>query len=94
MNIQIEFTGFAQALVGQKVISLSVEMGTNYRGIVKKIGQEFPGLVGLLIDDDGETFLSGNMFIINGNLETPAFVMDEVPNDGEHLVLMSLVTGG
>lgn len=94
MKIEVEFTGFAQAITHQKVIQLELPEGTTYREIVKLLGQKYPELVGLLIDVDGETFLSSNMFIVNGDMVSPAMVMDESPRDGDRLILMSLITGG
>jgi len=41
-----------------------------------------------------DDFLSSNMFVINGNLEFPAMIMDESPRDGEKVALMSVITGG
>jgi hypothetical protein len=34
------------------------------------------------------------MFVINGNLEFPAMILDQSPMDGEHISLMSVITGG
>ena len=34
------------------------------------------------------------LFVINGDLATPAMVMDDHPRDGDHLILMSVITGG
>lgn len=94
MQIEIEFTGFARTITNHKVIRLELPEGTTYREIVKLLGQEYPALIGILIDRDGETFLSSNMFIVNGDMVAPAMVMDESPKDGDRLVLMSLITGG
>lgn len=94
MDLLIEFTGAAQMVTGNKRINLEIQSGATYQDVVRQLGAVYPGLIGLLIDRDGETFLSGNMFIIDGNLETPAFVMNEHPQEGAHLIVMSLVTGG
>ncbi len=93
-TITVEFTGAARAMLGQKTASVAMPFTSTYKDVIRHLGQRFPQLIGLLIDTDGETFLSGNMFIIDGNLETPAFVMDEIPSDGVYLIIMSLVTGG
>ncbi len=94
MDINVEFTGLARTIAGQKKITLPLPETATYRDVVRGLAQRYPAMVGLLIDEDGETFLSANMLIINGELETPAFVMNDHPSDGERLVLMSLVTGG
>ena len=94
MEISVEFTGVARNIVRQKTIQLSLEETSTYQDIIRLLARRYPALVGILIDADGETFLSSNMFIINGNMTTPAMVIQEKPHDGDHLILMSLITGG
>ena len=94
MHVTVEFTGAARAQVGQKTIRVELAEQATYRDIVRHIARTYPGLIGLLIDEDGETFLSANMFVINGDLATPAMVLSEHPHPGDHLILMSLITGG
>ena len=94
MQVTVEFTGAARVVVGQKVITVELPETATYRDIVRYLAQTYPGVIGLLIDKDGETFLSSNMFVINGDLTTPAMVLSEHPNPGDHLILMSLITGG
>jgi hypothetical protein len=94
MNIVIEFTGLARSIAKRKEIPLIVPSGITYKELVRRIGQMFPVFLGVLIDTDGETFLSSNMFIINGDMSQPAMIMEESPQDGDRLILMSLVTGG
>lgn len=92
--IRIEFTGLARQIVGQKEVAWELPPGTTYAQIVERLGREYPGLIGTLIDADGKTFLSSNMFIINGDMALPAMVMDESPRDGDRLWLVSVITGG
>ena len=94
MNLTVELTGAARAVAGVKTIPLELPAGAVYRDIVRILSRRYPALVGLLIDSDGETFLSSNLFVINGDLATPAMVMDEHPRAGDHLILMSVITGG
>lgn len=94
MRVTIELTGLARDAVRQKEIRLELDDGATYREIVRRLGKMYPRLIGLVIDTDGETLLSGNVLIINGDLATPAMVMHESPQDGTRLILMSLVTGG
>ena len=94
MNLTVELTGAARAVAGVKIIPLELPAGAVYRDIVRILARRCPPLIGLLIDADGETFLSSNLFVINGDLATPAMVMDEHPRDGDHLILLSVITGG
>jgi hypothetical protein len=94
MNLTLEFHGLPHAVVGQKLISLVLPDDSTYRDIVRRLASDYPGLIGLVIAPDRENFLSSNMFVINGDLATPAMLLDEVPLDGAHLILMSVITGG
>ncbi len=94
MNVTVELTGAARAVAGIKIIPLELPAGAVYRDIVRILARRYPSLIGLLIDTDGETFLSSNLFVINGDLATPAMVMDDHPHAGDHLILMSVITGG
>lgn len=94
MKITIEFTGITKAITQADEIDFNVPDGTTYRDLVKLLAEEFPGMVGLIIDPDRENFLSSNMFVVNGDLEFPAMIMDICPADGERIALMSVITGG
>lgn len=94
MRITIEFTGIAKSITDTSEIEIDVPKSSTYRDLVKLLADKFPGMVGLLIDQDRETFLSSNMFVINGDLAYPAMIMENSPADGEHIALMSVITGG
>lgn len=94
MNLTVELTGAARAITGIKIIPLELPEDTVYRDIVRLLAARYPALIGLLIAPDGETFLSSNLFVINGDLATPAMLMDEHPRSGDTLILMSVITGG
>lgn len=94
MEISIEFTGIARELTGAAEMEFEVPVGTTYRDLVRLLAEHFPSLIGILIDPSRESFLSSNMFVINGDLAFPAMIMDESPADGERIALMSVITGG
>lgn len=94
IEIVVEFTGLAKAIAGSQAVTLSFPEGTTYRDIVRTLGESHPELIGILIAEDGETFLSSNMFVIDGNLANPVMIMDQKPKNGEHIHLMSVITGG
>ena len=58
IQLTIEFTGLAKTIAGVPEITLSLPEGTTYRDVVRKLGELYPGLIGILIAEDGETFLS------------------------------------
>lgn len=94
MKITIEFTGITKSITQAGTIEFSVPQHFTYRDLVKMLATKYPVMLGLIIDSNGETFLSSNMFVINGNLEFPAMMLDQSPTDGEFISLMSVITGG
>ncbi len=94
MKITIEFTGISKAIANAGEVELVMPEHSTYRDVVKLLATNYPGLVGILIDHDRETFLSSNMFVINGDLANPAMIMENSPANGEHISLMSVITGG
>lgn len=94
INIIVEFTGVAKEIAGSSQVELSFPPGSIYTDVVRILGEKYPELIGLLIDQDGKTFLSSNMFIINNKMTLPVMVMTEHPQDGDRLVLVSVMTGG
>lgn len=94
MKITIEFTGITKSIANASTVEFTVPQGFTYRDLVKMLAVKYPALIGLIIDPDGKNFLSSNMFVINGDLEFPAMILDHSPSDGEHISLMSVITGG
>ncbi len=93
-HVTIEFTGLSKSITGVNEVNLPINPTDTSRDVVRQLGTLYPALVGILIAEDGETFLSSNMFIIDGDYANPAMVMENSPRDGEHIHLMSVITGG
>lgn len=94
LTVTIEYTGLSRAITGTPKSTMTLPEGTTYRQVVQRLGEQHPELVGVLIAEDGETFLSSNMFVIDGDYANPAMVMDDQVKDGENLHLVSVITGG
>jgi len=94
VKITIEFTGITKSITQAGAIEFNVPQHFTYRDLVKMLAVKYPSMLGLIIDTNGETFMSSNMFVINGNLEFPAMILDQSPADGEFISLMSVITGG
>ncbi len=92
--ITIEFTNLARLIAGEPEIDLSISPGETYADIIKRLGEMYPDLVGILIDPEGQTFLSSNMFIINNEMGDPVMVLEKHPKPGDRLTLVSVATGG
>ncbi|PKN97462.1 MAG: hypothetical protein CVU42_16030 [Chloroflexi bacterium HGW-Chloroflexi-4] len=94
MKITIEFTGITKSICQASEINYDVPFDFTYRDLIKMLADKYPSMIGLIIDPDRQNFLSSNMFVINGNLEFPAMMLDKSPSDEEHISLMSVITGG
>jgi molybdopterin converting factor small subunit len=94
MKVFVELNGLPREITGGKVIEVDVPADATYEGVVAGLAALKPQLVGILIDRDGHTFLSSNMFIRDGDMAQPAMLMNEQPKDGEHLTIISPITGG
>lgn len=92
--ITVEFTNLARVVAGVAELEMQISPQETYADIVQRLGVLYPDLVGVLIDCDGRTFLSSNMFIINNEMSDPVMVMDEHPRPGDRLTLVAVATGG
>jgi molybdopterin converting factor small subunit len=93
-TITIKFTGALASLAEVKSVSLVVDDQATYSTIIQKLGELFPALIGVIIDQDGKTMLSSNMFLANGQDFVMNGMWDQSPNDRDHLTLISPTTGG
>ena len=94
MQVLIEFMGVARIAGGVKQTTLELEEGTTFRQIVRLLGQQYPKLRGEVIQADGETLQASNMLNLNGRRMIQPAQMDDVPSDGDRLILMSILAGG
>jgi len=94
LKVRIEFSGIAKSLAGKDSMDLPITPETTYRGIIRQLAGMFPEMVNLLISPSGDEFLSSVMFVIDGDLANPVMLIDQKPQDGECIHLMSVITGG
>ena len=94
ITITIEFTGVAKQIAGQSSIQLSLPTKSTFRDVVQNLAKSYPDMVNIIIDPNEQIFLSSNIFIVNDEMTSPVFIMDEHPNDGDKLTLLAVMTGG
>ncbi len=94
MEIVVEFTGIARAIAGSREVGLSVPENTTYNQIVGLLGEKYPGLLGVLIAPDGSTLLNANVFSRAGDEVILPDNMDDCPQTGDRLILLSVIVGG
>ncbi len=93
-TITVRLTGAPAALAQTKNVTLSLDDDADYRQVIRLLGEQFPALLGLIIDQDGLTMLSSNMFLVNGQDFIMHGMWAQQPRDGDSLTLISPVTGG
>lgn len=94
IKIEIELTGIAKSIAGKGLIDLRFPAQATYHDVVERLASDYPDLVNILIAPDRKNFLSSNLFIINDEMTSPVFEMDQHPVDGDRLTLLSVMTGG
>ena len=93
-TITVDFIGHSRILTRQKEIQLNIESGTSYGEIIKIIALKYPALVGQVISPDGAGLFGSNMFNRNGEHMIQEDEMGDSPEDGDNLILMSVLAGG
>lgn len=94
MRVQVEFLGLSRVAAGVKEIALDLEEGTTFRDIVRMLGTRYPAMIGNVIQPDGETLQSPNIFNLNAKRMIQASQMEDSPSDGDRIILMSISAGG
>jgi molybdopterin converting factor small subunit len=94
MRIHLEFLGVSRLVAGVKAISLDVEEDTTFQDIVRVLSAKYPGMIGNVIQPDGETLQVPNILNLNAKRMIQASQMNERPSDGDRIILMSISAGG
>ena len=58
------------------------------------LGDRYPKMIGNVIQPDGETLQSPNIFNLNARQMIKANQVDDSPSDGDRIILMSISAGG
>ena len=94
MRIHVEFLGLSRLAAGVKEIALDIEDGAAFRDIVRTLATRYPKMIGNVIQPDGETLQTPNIFNLNARRMIQANQMDDSPSDGDRIILMSISAGG
>jgi molybdopterin converting factor small subunit len=94
LQVLIEFTGVSRMLTGVSELSLNIKPGTAFAEIVSLLGQKYPSLLGQIIDKNGRDFIATNLFSLNGQRIIQESEMNGAPENGDRLILLSLLAGG
>ncbi len=94
MAILIELGGVSRVLTKRREVSLPLAAGASYRQILRELGTRYPVLWGEVLDPADGTLLSANMLNLNGKLMIRPEQLDESPQAGDRLFLISVLAGG
>ena len=94
MRVVIEFTGVARMLTGQSSVDLELAPSDTLQQVVISLAKQFPALVGEVFEKSGESLIPTNVFSLNGEKIIHENELTFKPNDGDKLILLSLLAGG
>jgi hypothetical protein len=94
MNIEVEFIGVSRILSGVSKANIIIPAGGSYRDIIHELSEEYPAFNGQLIDTENNSFIGSSMFNLDGKRMVKPGELDNTPDEGGHLILMSVLAGG
>ncbi len=94
MKISVEFAGLSRVLTGVRQVSLDVEESVTFQDIVRILADQYPSLIGKVIQPEGEGLYPSNLLNINGQRMVQESQMGQSPDEGDRIILMSILAGG
>ena len=94
MELMVEFAGLARVFTRTPRFTMQLDEGTSFRQILRMLGDHYPELVGDVITPGLDSLRSSNMLSLNGKHMIQPSQMDQCPNQGDRLILMSILAGG
>lgn len=94
MQIKVEFSSISRVLTGRKELTLDLQKGANVGDVVSALGKVCPQLLGEIISKDGKSMIPTNIFSVNGQKIIHESDVQYQPDDGDRLILLSLLSGG
>lgn len=81
-------------MTGKQDCILTLESGNSLREVIVKLANQYPALKGDVIEKDGRNLVPTNLFSLNGQKILHENNLDFTPQDGDKLILLSLLAGG
>ncbi len=94
IKVKVEFSGLSRILASVNDVQLSLDPQHTYTDIINMIAEKFPGLVGNVIAEDKNSLFPSNVFSREGKTIVMPEQFKDTPQDGETLILLSLLAGG
>lgn len=93
-QVKVEFSSISRMLTGEKELILQLEKGADVRNVVQALGKRYPQLLGQIIEKDGQSLIPTNLFSVNGEKIIHESDLRFQPEEGDRLILLSLLSGG
>lgn len=94
MRIHIEYLGVSRLVTQKKAEELELPDGITFRGLVQRLGETYPGLIGYVIQPGTTNLQPPNILNIDGKRMVRGDQMDDLIADGDNVILMSMSAGG
>jgi molybdopterin converting factor small subunit len=94
MRVHLELFGVSRLVAGAKEVALDVQKGATFRDVVQLLVTRYPGMIGDVVQPDGESLQPPNIFNLNARRMIQADQMGDVLSDGDRIILMSMSAGG
>jgi len=75
-------------------MTLDLQKGANIGDVVNALGKTCPQLLGEIIEKDGKSLIPTNIFSVNGEKIIHESDLQYQPDEGDRLILLSLLSGG
>ena len=94
MELMVEFAGLSRMHTRTPRFTMQLDETTTFRQILRMLGDRYPELVWDVISPGLRSLQSSNMLNLNGKHMIQPSQMDECPDPGDRLILMSILAGG
>jgi molybdopterin converting factor small subunit len=94
MNVTLEFSGLARVITGVHELQLQVADDTTYNQVVCQLGELYPGLKGIMLNNEGDGLINATLFAVNGESYVMPVEMERSPKDGDRLTFVTFIVGG
>lgn len=94
IQVKVEFSGLSRILAKANDMQLTLSPQQTYVDIIRMVAEKYPSLVGNVIDKNKSSLFPSNIFSRDGKTVVMPEEMNNSPQDGEVLILLSLLAGG
>lgn len=93
-QVKVEFSSISRVLTGQTELKLNLKKGACIQDVIHLLGQRYPQLIGEVIEKNGSSLIPTNIFSVNGEKIIHETDLKYQPDNGDRLILLSLLSGG